>query len=224
MTEHWNGYHWMDKAEELFLKEVERLENLESVHPRELVNMYDALAGFYYDQSQLKKAEEFSSKSIELYERFAAKDPEKYSIDLAASYYNAACRYSSKENPTKKEELLLKAIKVLEDSPIINSDEKVELSFACFHSLNDLYIFQDRLSEAREYSKKFEEELEKLLNDDPENYYGWADYLIGAYSTRGEIEENKTLIDKAFELALRFPESYAAKGMIEDYKKRYGKK
>ena len=50
---------------------------------------------FYKDQGQPTKAEEYFLKDIEIREKLAAENPERYNSDLAVSYYNMGLFYSN---------------------------------------------------------------------------------------------------------------------------------
>ena len=97
---------------------MERLEkaydSTQGIDDCEKACLFNLMGIVYKDQGNPLKAEEYYKKAIEIYEKLAEENFDRYSGDLADSYNNAGIFYKNQGNPSKAEEYYKKAIKIRE--------------------------------------------------------------------------------------------------------------
>ena len=160
------------------LKVAERLEKLyagENIQDLEctisaLYNLVGAIMTVF--PQMVEKAEEYLLKAIEILEKLAKKNPERYNGNLAISYGNAGLFYNEQGQPKKAEEYYQKAIEMHEKLAKENPERYNGDLATSYNNAGVFYDDQDQPKKAEEYYQKAIEIHEKLAKENPERYNG----------------------------------------------------
>ena len=79
-----------------------------------MATYYNNLAVLYYETQQFEKSEEMLRAAIEICERLAKKNPNKYEPSLATYYNNLANLYNDTQRFKESEEMQKAAIEIQE--------------------------------------------------------------------------------------------------------------
>ena len=75
---------------------------------------YINAGAFYDEQGQPEKAEDYYRRAIEIYEKLAEENPERYQAYVAMSYNNTGNFYAEQGQPEKAEDYYRRAIEIRE--------------------------------------------------------------------------------------------------------------
>ena len=145
------GQNKSQKALKLALRLTDAYDSIDNADENALANLYHAIGTIYSDINQPKKAEEFYIKAIDIYEKLAKENPDRFNGDLADSYNNAGVFYKTQGNPKKAEEFYIKAIDIYEKLAKENPD-KFNGNLACsYNNAGVFYNAQGNPKKAEEF-------------------------------------------------------------------------
>ena len=177
------------------------IKKLENIYDREEVDIYYK-AAFYntagntanHISGMHKETEEYFTKAIEIREKLAQKDPDRYEPDLARSYNNAGALYYAQGQSKKAEEYFTKAIEIREKLAQKDPD-RYEPDLA--RSYNNAGVFYDNLGQSKkteEYYTKAIDIYERQAKKDPDRY---EPDLAASYNNASDFYNNQGQSKKA---------------------------
>ncbi len=184
---------------------AKRLDGLCSYRP-ELINDYyksylwNTIANIYYYQNIPDKAEEFYIKAIDIREKLAESNPERFNPDLATSYNNAGIFYKDQGQAQKAEEFYIKAIDILEKLAESNPEKFNSDLAMSYNNAGSFYKDQGQAQKAEEFYIKAIDIREKLAESNPERFN--SDLAI-SYNNAGIIYANQGQAQKAEEFYIK---------------------
>ena len=204
------------KAEEYYKKAMEILERLAKSNPErfepDLAKCYGKVGKVYSDQGNLQKADECYKKGIGILERLAKTNSERFGVDLAKCYGNVGMSYRDQDEHQKAEEYLQKAVEILERLAKVNPDRFEPDLARSYNNMGDSYRYQGNLRIAEEYYKKGIEILKRLAKVNPDRF---EPDLATCYAIIGLLCFQKTYLQKAVELAEKYPENQICRLILE---------
>ena len=143
------------KALILALRLNDAYDSINNADENALAKLYNEIGIIYSDINQPKKAEEFYLKAIDIREKLAKDNPDKFNGYLAGSYNNAGNFYADQGNPEKAEEFYLKAIDIREKLAKDNPPKyipKLAVSYFNFSIFRkDIKVSEKAFNLAKEY-------------------------------------------------------------------------
>ena len=193
-----------DKAEKYYLAAIEIRERLveknAAAYEPDLAWSYNSAGVFYDDQNQSDKAEKYYLAAIEIRERLVEKNAAAYEPDLAMSYNNAGVFYDDQNQPDKAEKYYLDAIEIYKRLVKENAAAyEPELAMSC-NNVGTFYAIQGQPGKAEKYFLAAIEIRERLVE---KNAAAYEPALATSYLSYYILKEDKTYLDKAYEIAKR---------------------
>ena len=165
----------------------------------------DALTG------KTDEAAEYYKKSIQICEKMAKNDPERFDMYLASSYSNFGLFCGEHRNCDEAEKYYCKAIKIYESSAKKNTGAfEAELA-ACYNNIGITYSKQKRYDLAEKYLKKTIEIRERLAKTDKEKF---EPDLATSYNNIGSVykeTDRRNSAEKYYKKAIEIREALAEK-------------
>ena len=198
----YHGQH--EKAEKYYLAAIEIYERLAEknadAYEPDLATSYNN-AGVFYDKQNLSdKAEKYYLAAIEIRERLVEKNADAYEPDLAMSYNSAGVFYSDQGQPDKAEKYYLAAIEIQKRLVEKNADAYEPALATSYNNVGVFYYEQGRLEKSEKYILAAIEIRERLVK---KNAVAYEPDLATSYLSYYLLKEDKTYLDKAYEIAKR---------------------
>ena len=152
------------------------------------------IADSYADLNKKQQAEEYYLKSIEIGERLANDNPERFEPVLGGSYNNAGNFYADQGNVKKAEEYYLKAIEIGERLATDNPEKFEPDLAASYNNAGVFYKNQGEVKKAEVYYLKAIEIRERLAKDNPERF---ESDLARSYNNAGNFYKDQGEVKKA---------------------------
>ena len=205
-----------DKAEKYYLAAIEIRERLvkknADAYEPDLAWSYNSAGVFYDDQNQSDKAEKYYLAAIEIRERLVEKNAAAYEPDLAMSYNNAGVFYDDQNQPDKAEKYYLDAIEIYKRLVKENAAAyEPELAMSC-NNVGTFYAIQGQPGKAEKYFLAAIEIRERLVE---KNAAAYEPALATSYLSYYILKEDKTYLDKAYEIAKRRQDDPRCKKIVE---------
>ena len=205
-----------DKAEKYFLAAIEiqkRLveKNADAYEP-DLATSYNNAGIFYKKQGQSEKAERYNLAAIEIQKRLVEKNADAYEPDLAMSYNNAGIFYDDQGQPDKAEKYYLDAIEIQKRLVEKNADAYEPDLARSYNNAGVFYHEQGRLEKSEKYILAAIEIRERLAK---KNANAYEPALEGSYFNYYLLKEDKTYLDKAYEIAKRRQDDPRCRYIVE---------
>ena len=177
-----------------------------TVEISEKARLYNLLGMICHNHSsKAKEAEEYYLNAIEIYEKLASENPERYNAALATSYNNAGVFFAAQGQAAEAEAYYLKSIEISEKLASENS-ERYDADLAeSYNNAGTFYADQGQAAKAEEYYLKAIEIKEKLAKENPERYS--AD-LAMSYNNAGNFYDDQGQVAKAEAYYLKAIEIY----------------
>ena len=205
-----------DKAEKYYLDAIEIYERLveknADAYEPDLAGSYINAGNFYKKQGQLKKAEKYYLAAIEIRERLVKKNAEAYEPVLAGSYSAAGGFYDNQGQPSKAEKYFLAAIEIYECLAKKNADAYEPDLADSYDRAGAFYFYQSQSKKAEKYYLAAMEIYERLVKRNPDAY---EPALATIYISYYLLKEDKTYLDKAYEIAKRRQDNPRCKTIVE---------
>ena len=205
-----------DKAEKYYLAAIEIRErlvkkNADAFEPALAVS-YNNVGEFYRKQNQSGKAEKYILAAVEIRERLVEKNAVAYEPDLAMSYNNAGVFYDDQNQPDKAEKYYLDAIEIYKRLVKENAAAyEPELAMSC-NNVGTFYAIQGQPGKAEKYFLDAIEIRERLVK---KNAAAYEPDLAASYISYYLLKEDKTYLDKAYEIAKRRQDDPRCKIIVE---------
>ena len=198
----YHGQH--EKAEKYYLAAIEIYERLAEknadAYEPDLATSYNN-AGVFYDKQNLSdKAEKYYLAAIEIRKRLVEKNADAYEPDLAMSYNSAGVFYSDQGQPDKAEKYYLAAIEIQKRLVEKNADAYEPALATSYNNVGVFYYEQGRLEKSEKYILAAIEIRERLVK---KNAVAYEPDLATSYLSYYLLKEDKTYLDKAYEIAKR---------------------
>ena len=205
-----------DKAEKYFLDAIEirgRLvkKNADAYEP-DLAGSYNNAGVFYSDHGQSDKAEKYYLAAIEIRERLVEKNAAAYEPDLAMSYNNAGLFYAKQNQPDKAEKYYLDAIEIYKRLVEKNADACEPALAGIYNNAGVFYKKQGQSEKAEKYYLAAIGIRERLAEKNADAY---EPALAESYISYYFLKEDKTYLDKAYEIAKRRQDDPRCKTIVE---------
>ena len=193
-----------EKAEKYYLAAMEIYERLVKknvdAHEPALATSYYNAGSFYSKHGQPDKAEKYYLAAIEIRERLVEKNADAYEPDLSMSYNNAGIFYKDQGQPEKAEKYYLAAIGIRERLVEKNADTYKPDLAKSYNNAGNLYSNHGQPEKAEKYYLAAIEIYERLVKRNPDAY---ELALAASYISYYLLKEDKTYLDKAYEIAKR---------------------
>ena len=193
-----------DKAEKYYLAAIEIRERLveknAAAYEPELAGSYNNAGVFYYEQGRLEKSEKYILAAIEIRERLVEKNTDAYEPDLAKSYNNAGAFYKDQGQPEKAEKYYLAAIEIRERLVEKNAEAYEPYLATSYNNAGIFYKNQGQPEKAEKYYLDAIEIYKRLVEKNADAY---EPDLMVSYISYYLLKEDKTYLDKAYEIAKR---------------------
>ena len=205
-----------DKAEKYYLAAIEIRErlvkkNADAFEPALAVS-YNNVGEFYRKQNQSGKAEKYILAAVEIRERLVEKNAVAYEPDLAMSYNNAGVFYDDQNQPDKAEKYYLDAIEIYKRLVKENAAAyEPELAMSC-NNVGTFYAIQGQPGKAEKYFLDAIEIRERLVK---KNAAAYEPDLAASYISYYLLKEDKTYLDKAYEIAKRRQDDPRCRYIVE---------
>ncbi len=205
-----------EKAEKYYLAAIEIRErlvkkNADAYEPY-IADSYNNAGNFYKKHGQSQKAEKYYLAAIEIYERLVEKNADAYEPYLAMSYNNAGLFYAKQNQPDKAEKYYLAAIEIQKRLVEKNADAyEPELAMSC-NNVGTFYAIQGQPGKAEKYFLAAIEIRERLVE---KNAAAYEPALATSYLSYYILKEDKTYLDKAYEIAKRRQDDPRCKKIVE---------
>ena len=205
-----------EKAEEYYLAAIEiqkrLVEKNAEAYESDLAMGYNNAGVFYSDQGQSEKAEKYYLAAIEIQKRLVEKNAAAYEPDLAMSYNNAGVFYDDQNQPDKAEKYYLDAIEIYKRLVKENAAAyEPELAMSC-NNVGTFYAIQGQPGKAEKYFLAAIEIRERLVK---KNAAAYEPDLAASYISYYLLKEDKTYLDKAYEIAKRRQDDPRCKTIVE---------
>ena len=206
----------LKKAEKYYLAAIEIRErlvkkNAEAYEPV-LAGIYNIAGIFYKNQGQPEKAEKYYLAAMEIKERLVEKNAYAYEPDLAGSYSAAGGFYDNQGQPSKAEKYFLAAIEIYECLAKKNADAYEPDLADSYDRAGAFYFYQSQSKKAEKYYLAAMEIYERLVKRNPDAY---EPALATIYISYYLLKEDKTYLDKAYEIAKRRQDNPRCKTIVE---------
>ena len=205
-----------DKAEKYFLDAIEIKERLvkknADAYEPDLAMSYNNAGFFYAKQNQSEKAEEYYLAAIEIRERLVEKNAAAYEPDLAVSYNNAGVFYKNQGQPDKAEKYYLDAIEIYERLVKKNADAYEPALAMSYNNAGIFYSDHGQSDKAEKYYLDAIGIYERLVEKNADAY---EPALAVSYISYYFLKEDKTYLDKAYEIAKRRQDDPRCKIIVE---------
>ena len=193
-----------EKAEKYILAAIEIRErlvekNAEAFEP-DLAWSYNNAGAFYKDQGQPEKAEKYYLAAIGIRERLVEKNADTYEPDLAKSYNNAGVFYKKQGQSEKAEKYYLAAIEIYERLVEKNAEAYEPYLATSYNNAGIFYKNQGQPEKAEKYYLDAIEIYKRLVEKNADAY---EPDLMVSYISYYLLKEDKTYLDKAYEIAKR---------------------
>ena len=193
-----------DKAEKYYLVAMEIRERLveknADAYEPDLAGSYNNAGAFYKKQGQSDKAEKYYLDAIEIYERLVKKNADAYEPDLAKSYNNAGVFYNEHGQSDKAEKYYLTVIEICEHLVEKNADAYEPYLATSYNNAGIFYKNQGQPEKAEKYYLDAIEIYKRLVEKNADAY---EPDLMVSYISYYLLKEDKTYLDKAYEIAKR---------------------
>ena len=205
-----------DKAEKYYLAAIEIRErlvkkNADAFEPALAVS-YNNVGEFYRKQNQSGKAEKYILAAVEIRERLVEKNAVAYEPDLAMSYNNAGVFYDDQNQPDKAEKYYLDAIEIYKRLVEKNADAYEPDLARSYNNAGIFYKDQGQPEKAEKYFLAAIEIRERLVK---KNAAAYEPDLAASYISYYLLKEDKTYLDKAYEIAKRRQDDPRCKIIVE---------
>ena len=205
-----------EKAEKYYLAAIEIRERLVKrnvyAYEPDLAGSYNNAGNFYKKQGHPDKAEKYYLAAIEIRERLVEKNAAAYEPDLAMSYNNAGVFYDDQNQPDKAEKYYLDAIEIYKRLVKENAAAyEPELAMSC-NNVGTFYAIQGQPGKAEKYFLAAIEIRERLVE---KNAAAYEPALATSYLSYYILKEDKTYLDKAYEIAKRRQDDPRCKKIVE---------
>ena len=205
-----------DKAEKYFLDAIEIRERLveknADAYEPDLAGSYNNAGVFYSDHGQSDKAEKYYLAAIEIRERLVEKNADAYEPYLAMSYNNAGLFYAKQNQPDKAEKYYLDAIEIYERLVEKNADACEPALAGIYNNAGVFYKKQGQSEKAEKYYLAAIGIRERLAEKNADAY---EPALAESYISYYLLKEDKTYLDKAYEIAKRRQDNPRCKTIVE---------
>ena len=205
-----------DKAEKYFLDAIEIKERLvkknADAYEPDLAMSYNNAGFFYAKQNQSEKAEEYYLAAIEIRERLVEKNAAAYEPDLAVSYNNAGVFYKNQGQPDKAEKYYLDAIEIYERLVKKNADAYEPALAMSYNNAGIFYSDHGQSDKAEKYYLDAIGIYERLVEKNADAY---EPALAVSYISYYFLKEDKTYLDKAYEIAKRRQDNPRCRYIVE---------
>ena len=131
-------------------------------------------AGFLYmnELDDYINAEKHYLSALEICERLAKEDPEKYREDLATTYNNLGALYADLNQNDKAERYYLRAVEIRERLAKEDPEKYRENLATTYNNMGVLYYKLNQYDKAEEYYSRALEIRERLAKENPAKYSG----------------------------------------------------
>ena len=205
-----------DKAEKYYLAAIEIRERLveknADAYEPDLAGSYNNAGVFYSDHGQSDKAEKYYLAAIEIRERLVEKNADAYEPALAMSYNNAGLFYAKQNQPDKAEKYYLDAIEIYERLVEKNADACEPALAGIYNNAGVFYKKQGQSEKAEKYYLAAIGIRERLAEKNADAY---EPALAESYISYYLLKEDKTYLDKAYEIAKRRQDNPRCKTIVE---------
>ena len=205
-----------EKAEKYYLTAIEIYERLveknADAYEPDLAASYNNAGVFYKNQGQPDKAEKYYLDAIEIRERLVEKNADAYEPDLAKSYYNASIFYKDQGQSEKAKKYFLAAMEIKERLVEKNIDTYGPDLARSYSAAGVFYDNQGKPKKAEKYYLAAIEIRKRLVKRNPDAY---EPDLAMSYSSYYLLKEDKTYLDKAYEIAKRRQDDPRCKIIVE---------
>ena len=193
-----------EKAENYYLAAIEirkrLVEKNADAYESDLAMSYNNAGAFYKKQGQSDKAEKYYLDAIEIYERLVKKNADAYEPDLAKSYNNAGVFYNEHGQSDKAEKYYLTVIEICEHLVEKNADAYEPYLATSYNNAGIFYKNQGQPEKAEKYYLDAIEIYKRLVEKNADAY---EPDLMVSYISYYLLKEDKTYLDKAYEIAKR---------------------
>ena len=205
-----------EKAEKYYLDAIEIQKRLAKknadVYEPDLATSYNNAGSLYSDQGQSDKAEEYYLAAIGIRERLVKKNADAYEPYLATSYNNVGAFYDDQNQPDKAEKYYLAAIWIRERLVEKNANTyEPDLAMSC-NNVGTFYAIQGQPGKAEKYFLDAIEIRERLVK---KNAAAYEPDLAASYISYYLLKEDKTYLDKAYEIAKRRQDDPRCRYIVE---------
>ena len=205
-----------EKAEKYYLAAIEIRERLvkknAAAYEPDLADSYNNAGVFYHEQGQSDKAEKYYLAAIEIRERLVEKNADAYEPYLAGSYNNAGTLYSDQGQFDKAEKYYLAAIGIKERLVKKNTDAFEPDLAASYNNAGIFYRKHGQPDKAEKYYLAAIEIRERLVEKNADVY---EPDLATLYYDYHLLKEDKTYLDKAYEIAKRRQDDPRCRYIVE---------
>ena len=205
-----------EKAEKYYLAAIEIRERLveknADAYEPDLATSYNNAGNFYSDHNHSKKAEKYYLDAIEIRERLVEKNAAAFEPDLAMSYNNAGVFYNDHGQSDKAEGYYLDAIEIYERLAEKNADAYEPYIADSYNNAGLFYAKQNQSKKAEKYYLSAIEIRERLVEKNADAY---EPALAVSYISYYFLKEDKTYLDKAYEIAKRRQDDPRCKIIVE---------
>ena len=188
------------KALNLALRLNDAYDSIDNADKNDLAELYNKIGTIYSQINQPKKAEEFYLKAIDIREKLAKENPDKFNGDLAGSYNNAGFFYAVQGNPKKAEEFYIKAIDIKEKLAKDNPDKFNGNLATNYNNAGVFYKNQGNPEKAEEFYLKAIDIREKLAKENPDKFNG---DLAMSFNNAGNFYDDQGNPKKAEEFYIK---------------------
>ena len=205
-----------EEAEEYYLAAIEIMKrlvekNADAYEPA-LAASYNNAGNFYSGQGQSDKAEKYYLAAIEIRERLVKRNAEAYEPNLAMSYNNAGVFYKKQGQSEKAEKYYLAAIEIRERLVKKNAEVYEPDLAGSYGAAGVFYHEQGQPEKAEKYYLDAIEIYERLVEKNADVY---EPELATLYYNYHLLKEDKTYLDKAYEIAKRRQDDPSFKIIVE---------
>ncbi len=205
-----------EKAEKYYLAAIEIRERLvkknAAAYEPDLADSYNNAGVFYHEQGQSDKAEKYYLAAIEIRERLVEKNADAYEPYLAGSYNNAGTLYSDQGQFDKAEKYYLAAIGIKERLVKKNTDAFEPDLADSYNNAGIFYRKHGQPDKAEKYYLAAIEIRERLVEKNADVY---EPDLATLYYDYHLLKEDKTYLDKAYEIAKRRQDDPRCRYIVE---------